>query len=68
MLPFFGGNDCRNLSASTENEHSSKNIMKFYGLFVQCFEGEVHSRKRKCIPFFSTLPPSFFVVVSCALC
>ena len=35
---------------------------------IQCFEGEVHSRKRKCIPFFSTLPPSFFVVVSCALC
>ena len=35
---------------------------------IQCFEGEVHSRKRKCIPFFSTLPPSFFIVVSCALC
>ena len=34
MLPYFGGNDCRNLSASTENEHSCKNIMKFYGLFL----------------------------------
>ena len=34
MLPCFGGNDCRNLSASTENEHSCKNIMKFYGIFL----------------------------------
>ena len=34
MLPFFGGNDCRNLSGSTENEHTCKNIMKFYGLFL----------------------------------
>ena len=37
-------------------------------LQVQSFEGEVHYRKRKCIPFLSPLPPSFFVVVSCALC
>ena len=35
---------------------------------IQCFEGELHSWKRKCIPLFITLPPSFFVVLSYALC
>ena len=35
---------------------------------LQCFEGEVHPRKRKWIPLLSRLPPSFFWGISCALC
>ena len=30
---------------------------------IQCFEGEVHSWKIKCIPFFSTLPPSWLLAL-----
>ena len=33
---------------------------------IQCFEGEVHSRKRKCIPFFGTLHP--FLLWSAVIC
>ena len=50
MLPFFGGNDCRNLSASTENEHSCKNIMKFYGLFLpikRCLKADKSLKKKR---------------------
>ena len=48
MLPLFGGNDCRNLSGSTENEHTCKNIMKFYGLFLpikRCLMAWLHGQK-----------------------
>ena len=47
-MPLFGGNDCRNLSGSTENEHSCKNIMKFYGLFLpikRCLNEDIKNQK-----------------------
>ena len=51
MLPFFGGNDCRNLSASTENDNSYKNIMEFYGLFLpikRCLKQTLIDLKKVC--------------------
>ena len=59
---------CQKKGGGKSNFVLIRSKVKSWRKKIQCFEGEVHSRKRKCIPFFSTLPPSFFVVVSCALC
>ena len=74
MLPFFGGNDCRNLSASTENEHSCKNIMKFYGLFLPIKRSLSHDNVKATAIFFRdqyqksmSIPPSIGLFMS-AMC